>query len=309
VIEVRLPRSGYLDPAYAAAMSMDGRALALPRSGGAIVVRRIPGTDLMDAMAPHPFLVCLDWRRLGEDIADLKDQLVSLTAVTDPLSEVVQIDLRQGFPDLVRPYKEHYIIDLARPPESFVDPHHRGCARHALRKVSVERCEKPSDHLDEWLELYSHLVRRHSIRGPARLIEHSCRLQLQLPGLSMFRARRHGETIGAILCMAHGENAYFHLGAYNETGYRSMASYALVWTVIHHFAAAGCKTLSIGAGAGAAVDPTSGLTAFKRGWASGTKMTYLCGAILDLKAYRMLSAQTTITDDMYFPPYRSGEFA
>ncbi len=299
---------GYLDPAYAASMAAGGKLVPLAKSGGVITVRRIPGIELEDAMAPYPFLVCRDWRGLKDDIAKLNGSLVSVTAVTDPLADVDEGLLRESFNHLVRRYKAHFIIDITKPMETFIDPHHRGCARRALRKIVVELCENPLDYIAEWLDLYGHLVRRHDIRGPAQMTEQTFRLQFQVQGLSMFRARRDGATVGMILCMVQGDRAYFHLGAYNEAGYRSKASYALVWSIIHYFAEAGIKTLNIGAGAGAFGEGRDGLTAFKRGWASGTRMTYLCGGIIDPLNYSRLSTIASHAGPSYFPAYRRGEF-
>lgn len=306
---VKMQALGYLDPTYAQSMAADGRPVSLAKSGGWIIVRQIPGSHLKDAMAPHPFLVCRDWRGLIDDLAVLDPLLVSLVAVTDPLAEVKKSELQEIFHHLVRPYKEHFIMDLSRPLESFIHPHHLRWARRALRNVEVELCAEPLAHLKEWLDLYDNLIRRHEIRGLARLTEESLRLQFQINGLSVFRARRDGNTIGMILCMVEGEHGYFHLGAYNEAGYRSKASYALVWSIFQHFAGTDLKSLNIGAGAGAFGDADDGLTAFKRGWASGTRMTYLCGAIIDAKAYARLSVPEQAGAALYFPPYRGGEFS
>ncbi len=300
---------GYLDPTFARSMAGEGKPVPLAKSGGWIIVREIPGSNLKDAMAPHPFLVCRDWRGLKDDIAELDPSLVSLIAVTDPLANVKETELRESFNHLVRPYKEHFIMDLSRPLDSFIHPHHRRWARRALRNVEVERCEEPLDHIEEWLDLYGNLIRRHEIRGAARATEESFRLQLQVSGLYMFRAHRDGRTIGMILCMVQGENGYFHLGAYNEAGYRAKASYALVWSIFQHFAGTGLKTLNIGAGAGAFGDADDGLTIFKRGWASDARINYLCGAIIDAEAYARLPLPQKAGVSSYFPAYRSGEFS
>ena len=108
-------KPGYLDPTYVISMAGDAKPVPLARSGGWIILRQIPGSGLKDAMAPHPFLVCRDWRGLKDDIAGLDRSLVSLVAVTDPLADVKESELRETFNHLVRPYKEHFIMDLSRP--------------------------------------------------------------------------------------------------------------------------------------------------------------------------------------------------
>jgi hypothetical protein len=159
------------------------------------------------------------------------------------------------------------------------------------------------------MSLYANLVLRHRIKGPVQPSEQSFGLQFRVPGMAMFRARRGQETVGIILCAIDGDKGYFHLGAYNEIGYRTMASYALVWSILQHFSQAGLRFLSIGAGAGTFGTSSDGLTAFKRGWANTSRWTYLCGAILNPGLYTKLTQANGLGDRQeYFPAYRAGEF-
>lgn len=304
-----MDETGYGDPAYAVAMAMDGTPIQLPGSGGWLIERAIASGELRDAMAPYPFLVCRDWRALHDDISALGERLVSIMAITDPLADTTEDQLKQCFNHVVRPYKPHFVIDLGQSPESFVDPHHRGCAKRALKRLVVERCNNPESWRAEWIGLYECLVRRHEIRGPGRLTTVATAKLFGVSGLDLFRARRDGRTVGMIITLTHDRNVYFHLGAYNEEGYRTLASYALVWSVIQHFAGSGLEMLNIGAGAGAFNSGSDGLTAFKRGWSSSTRMTYFCGHIGQRKAYDLLSAACPESADSFFPPYRVGEFS
>lgn len=301
--------TGYADPTYAEVECGQGTSLRLPASGGALLVRKVPGTGLRDARAPYPFLVCADWRKLAEDMSGLPDDVTSVTAVIDPLADVDSSLLERAFNHVVRPYKTHFVIDLTRPLSSFANPHHLGCARRALRKVEVEQCPDPAVHFAEWLRLYGMLVARHNIRGAALMTEDSFRRLFRVRGLTLFRAVRDRATIGMILCLAHGDHAYFHLGAYDEVGYRSKASYALVRTAVDHFASAGLALMSIGAGAGAFGDGDDGLTAFKQGWASTTRTALLCGHIHSRDDYSRLVALAGTAGSPYFPAYRAGEYA
>lgn len=281
----------------------------LAGSGGRLLARNIPGTEFRDAMAPYPLLVCSDWDSLPADMARLPSDIVSVTAVTDPFATADVAILKKAFNHLVRAYKTHFEIDLTQPLASFADPHHLGCARRALKKLEVEYCADPEANIGEWTRLYAKLVARHDIRGAALMDEQSFRRQFRLPGLSQFRAVRDGVTVGMILCVTHGDTAYFHLGAYDATGYRSNASYALVLTIIEHFARAGLRRMSIGSGAGAFSRENDGLAQFKRGWASGTRMTYLCGHVQDPQVFARLCEANESSDPKYFPPYRASEFA
>ncbi|WP_373502078.1 GNAT family N-acetyltransferase [Aestuariivirga sp.] len=299
--------TGYSSPQYWEALGMGGTVSPLTKSGGAMIVRAIPGSgEELDAIAPYPFLCCTDWAALEADMGGLPRNLVSVTAVTDPLGNADEALLRRCFNHMVRSYKTHYTIGLTAPLESFADPHHLGCARKALKKLDIEVCADPEAHIGDWLRLYANLVARHGIGKAARMSEASLRMQMRVPGARLFRAARTGRTVGMIMVMETAPRAYFHLGAYDAEGYRLNASYALVAAVIRHYAAKGFTFLSIGAGAGAFGDGESGLTAFKKGWASGQRMTWLCGHIADRERYDRLTLG--MPDGTYFPGYRAGEY-
>jgi hypothetical protein len=172
----------YLDPAYAAAMACGELTLILPRSAGLLITRSIPGTTATDAAAPYPFLLCRDWAGLAVDIADIGESLVTITAVTDPFAQIDENDLRRCFNHVVRPYKAQFVVALDRRLKDFADPHHLGCARRALKRISVERCPEPLKHMADWLRLYAVLVRRHGIRGANLMTEESFRRQFAVNG-------------------------------------------------------------------------------------------------------------------------------
>jgi hypothetical protein len=84
--------------------------------------------------------------------------------------------------------------------------------------------------------------------------------------------------------------------------------YALYWAALEMFADE-ARWINFGAGAGVNGNSDSGLTQFKRGWATETRPTFFCGRILDQAGYaETLAALESCADD-YFPGYRSGEFA
>ncbi|HWQ31820.1 MAG TPA: GNAT family N-acetyltransferase [Blastocatellia bacterium] len=295
--------TGYLHAAYASAFVEHGEPLLLPASQGWLIRRAIAGTAEADAMGCYPFLACRNWRGLDEDLQALDDDLVSVTVVTDPLGEFEPDDLRRAFPDLVRFYKKHFIADLSQPLRSFVSSHHQRNARQALSHLSVERC--PSDSaLDEWVQLYQHLIVRHSISGLAAFSRDSFARQLQVPGLVIWRAVEAGRTVGMTLWYQNAERADYHLAAYTPRGYELKASAALFWRAFEEFAAAGVRRVVLGAGAGISNDGSDGLTRFKRGWANETRPVYLCGRIGRRRAYEQLTGRATADESSFFPAYR-----
>lgn len=304
--------SGYRSAAYARAFAHVagmGEARELPRSGGWILVRDIPGTDRRDAMGCYPLFSCRDGSALAADLKDpdtIGRDLVALSLVTDPFCDFGGPDgLRRAFPDLVRPFKEHFVVDLAVPESERVSEHHRRNARRAAQLLTVELAANTHTLLDEWHELYGHLIERHGIRGIAAFSRESFAAQLQVPGLVAFRALEGGKPVGITLWYIQGDAALYHLGAYSPAGYALRASFALFQKALEHFAQVGLRWAGLGSGAGTEGQGSDGLRRFKEGWSTGTRTAYLCGRIFDPEAYAELAGRAAPT--RYFPAYRQGE--
>lgn len=299
---------GYSGPAYPASLPHVGTPLPLPRSGGWCLVRTIGDAGDVDASAPYPFLVCHDWSRLADDLAALTAArtarpIVSVTAVTDPFAEVDTTTLAGAFPDLCREYKTHYVTDLAAGPPP-LDSHHRRNVRQGRRETTVELAEPGDAWFDDWIRLYRHLVARHAITGPADFPAAALLRQLEIPGMLAARASHDGCVVGMTLWAIHEDRAYYHLGAYDETGYRVRAAYAMFAEVLSVLAARGIRRVGLGAGAGAHA-ASAGLERFKRGWATHTAPVMLCGRILDHTAYARLCHARAADPAPYFPAYRA----
>jgi len=176
--------SGYAHPQYAQSLSQFGNPRQLARSGGWILEREIPGTSERDAMGCYPLFACEDWLRLPEDLEDLRGELISLSMVTDPFGEYTADDLHRCFRDLVIPFKDHFIVDLSRTPQSSVAAHHRRNAVISRRSLVIESCEVPLQFLDQWCALYDTLVERHTIKGLQTFSRSSFARQLSVPGLA-----------------------------------------------------------------------------------------------------------------------------
>ncbi len=297
---------GYGHPSYAASLAEFGTPRHLRRSGGWVLERGIPGTDARDAMGCYPLFACQDWRALEADLDDL-DGLVSLSLVTDPFGNYDEGVLRQGFRDVVVRFKPHFVVDLSRPIADIASRHHRHYARRALDRVSVERCEAPEQHLDEWIELYSHLITRHQLTGIKAFSRAAFATQLRVPGIVMFRATCDGAVVGVHLWYRQGDVVHGHLAAVSARGYQLMASYALFWFALQTFAGE-ASWLNLGSGSGLAADAVGGLTAFKQGWATETRQAYFCGRIFDRERYDELATARRVPAGSYFPAYRCGEF-
>jgi Acetyltransferase (GNAT) domain len=308
VISIKQSVTGYYHPDYAASLAEFGVPRFLAASGGWILQRPIAGTPYWDAMGCYPLFCCSNWSALAQDLEEIGDELTSLVLVTDPFGDYTEDTLRRAFSDLVKPFKKHFVVDLEADAEAFVDPHHRRYARKALTAVSIERCEGTAGHENEWRDLYANLVARHRIRGIARFSDDSFARQLKVPGGIILRALHEGETVGMMWWFVSGNVAYYHLGAYSDTGYELHASFALFWWSIELFKTEGLRWLNLGAGAGVDNHTTDGLSRFKRGWSTGVRPTYLCGRIFNRVRYEQVVKSKGIQDPVYFPAYRTGEF-
>lgn len=301
--------TGYLNPLYARSLSEFGTPVELPESKGWILKRDIPGAPLQDGMGPYPIFSCRNWVGLANDLADLEHELVSLSLVTDPFGEYTQEELQHSFPDITRPYKEHFVVDLNQDPKDYVSKHHQRNLRKAQRNTKVEiNADDPIQYLDEWCQLYDNLIQRHNIKGITKFSRDAFKSQLKTPGMVVFRAIADGVTLGMLLWYKHGDIGYYHLGAYSVLGYEKKASFALFGTLIEYFADTGLNWLSLGAGAGVDGNGNDGLTRFKRGWSTGTRTAYFCGRIFNKQKYNQLVDVKNSSKTDFFPAYRVGEF-
>jgi len=299
--------TGYLHPTYIQSLSQIGEPVFLPFCEGMILKRKILGTHFFDAVGPYPIFACHNWSGLREDFAEIKTQFVSLAMVTDPFGDYTREYLDSLF-DVVRPYKEHFVVDLEQQPQEFVSKHHLRNVEKAFKTISVDVCEGSLVKcLDDWVMLYSNLIIRHNIKGVARFSYDSFANQLKTPGMVAFRALYSGDVVGMSLWYIQNGVAYYHLAAYDELGYRHLASFALFWYTIEYFSRLRIKWLSLGAGAGVN-SQSDGLVRFKKGWSTGTRMAFLCGKVFNNKTYQALTMQHKQLNTDYFPAYRLDEF-
>jgi hypothetical protein len=257
-------------------------------------------------MGCYPLFCCEDWSALPADLAAEGSRWVSLVLVTDPFAPVNRTVLSSGFGS-VRPFKQHFVVDLARPAmQRSTRRHRRSAARSVKQGVVVERCDEPERAADEVIALYEVLARRHGLTGLKAYSPTSLRAQLAVPGAVLFQARRAGTTLSAQLWYLHGNAAYMHLMASSEEGYRLSAAFAVASTALQALSDEVPVAL-LGGGAGADESASPGLVEFKAGWATGTRTAYLCGRIFDRSAYEQLVRRSPRADAGYFPRYRAGE--
>jgi len=228
--------TGYLHPLYAKSLSEFGTPVELPQCGGWLLERRIPNSDLYDAMGCYPLFCCTDWTSLGSDIEQLKRRYVTVSLVVDPFAPITAANLAKDF-QLVRPFKKHFVIDISESTDRYIDRHHRYYAKRALKQIQVRSVDDPKTCLDDWVRLYQILIDRHHLQGIKAFSKTAFAIQFEVPGLVVFRASRNGRTIGMHLWYLQSDVAYSHLGASDQEGYSLGAAYALYWSAIQVFRA------------------------------------------------------------------------
>lgn len=308
------PGPGYRSAAYAAALAGIGRARPFGATGGYLLERVIPECDHIDLMGPYPVFSCAGWEALGPAVAALKEAHsgktephsapVSLTLVTDPVCPLSASDLDAIF-DLCRPLGDHYLIDLARP--LVPSKHHR----KKLRRAGAARIEAgpvPADFGPAFAALYQGLAEKKGIHDMRRFDAESLAAQLAIPGAHLVTAWDGTALLGADLYYLDGAVAYAHLSAYAAEGYARAVSYPMI-RAAHDYFAPRARWIDLGGTpAHEAGLSGGGVGHFKRGWTDVTRPTYLCGAVLNPRAYARLAADRAPPGTTWFPAYRAGEF-
>lgn len=285
---------------YAASLAEFGTPVRLEAVRGWVLRGAVPGGG-WDATGCYPLFRCERWDGLADDAARLAAAgAVSLVLVADPLAAEAPRALQAACPDLARPFKEHFVVDLGgeRP---FGDTHHRRQVRRFARVGEVAAAADPAAHLDAWCRLYDELIARHDVRGVARFSRRAFARQLALPGALLLRALVGGEPVGMQLWFRDDDRLDYHLAGYAPAGYRVGASHALTAAALELGRREGRATALLGSGAGLAHDAADGLTRYKAGWATGTRTAWLGGAVLDRAAY---AAAAVGRRTAYFPAYR-----
>ena len=298
--------TGYASRGYAESLSKFGELLHLPRSGGYLLKRQIPGTNHYDAMGCYPLFCCEDWSVLPADLADLPEEIVSVSLVANPFGNYSKKQLEGCF-DVVNPFKVHYIVDLDHGIEKIGTRHHRKQARSALEDIQVEVCKDPVGFVDFWTELYQTLARRHNIHGVRAFSREAFLQQLSMSEIVVHEAFFQSEIVGAQLFYMQGDVVHCHLGAVNDKGYQVGAFYALDYYSFEYFSGKARK-LDLGGGAGLSGGHRDGLSLYKKGWSSETLPICFCGKVINPVKYADLFPLQGQEGTRYFPAYRAGEF-
>ncbi|KAA3617586.1 MAG: GNAT family N-acetyltransferase [Calditrichaeota bacterium] len=295
--------TGYSSSKYAQSLSEFGKPVFLKGSNAWVLQRDICNSGLKDATGCYPIFSLENWNMLAEDLRAKAESWITFSVVTDPFADFSEQELRSIFTDKCYSFKKHFVVDLQKDWQFYLDKNHKRNAKRALKTLQINRIEQSEDYLDSWVGLYSNLVKKHKIRGIARFSKKSFKEQFQVPGFLSYKAVLDGQIVGMVLFYEAGNKVYYHLAAYTESGYKNNASFGIFFKAISDFADLGKKWLNLGSGAGLK-STEDGLTRFKKGWATDTRTAYFCGKILDKEIYNKLSKGAN-PDSGFFPLYRS----
>lgn len=284
-------RFGYLHPTYAEAFAEVGQVRHLRRGGTWMVTRVVPGSERSDAIIGYPRLICRDWLGLVEDLAEtaaLAD-VITVSALTDPLADVDEELLRPAFGDLVRVEAQHHVVDLTA---FWPSREHRRAVRRARELVDVEVEDAPSGSVAGW-----RLLGGAALPGAELgLSDAALERQLALPGCVGFTVYAGEGPVAAAIVYVGGESAYLHALALGHAVGAGGARYALVQTMVEDMAGRGLRFLDLG--------PVAEDASFMAGWTELMRPAYRCGRIVDRLAYDELTASTGTTGSPIFPAYR-----
>jgi hypothetical protein len=294
-------RYGYLHPGYAESYVEAGEVRHLRRSGAWMLTRDIPGSERRDALVGHPLLVCRDWSALPGDLAETAAlaNVVTVSAVTDPLAPVREETLRESFPDLVRVGAQHFVADLLT---FWPSRDHRRAVRRAMDLVEIDIEDAPRARLDDWERIGGFV----GPVGPAdpRLSREALTRQLGLPGCVGITALDEDGPVAMAIAYVSGEGAHIHALASSERGDELGAPYAVVQAAVEDMVGRGLRLLDLGSANATDAPAAEELSRFMSGWTELTRPSYLCGRIADRIAYDALAADAGSTGSASFPAYR-----
>jgi len=299
-------RYGYLHPSYAEAYVEAGEVRHLRRSGAWMLTRPIPGSARKDALVGHPLLICRDWRALPDDLVEtaaLAD-VVSVSALTDPLARVSEATLGEAFPDLVRVHALHYVADLIA---FWPTREHRRAVRRATQFLDVDIEGAPAGRLDDWARLTDGPGDVGAGTVSIDLSREALERQLSVPGSVGLTAVAEDGPVAFALVYVGGDDAHLHTLATSRRGEELGARFALIGAAVEDMAGRGLRSLDLGtvsAGVDADTEGATASVAFMDGWTELLRPSYLCGRVVDRLAYDELAASVGTTGSAVFPAYR-----
>lgn len=264
-----------------------------------IAVRDVPGTAHRDAIGPWPYVPAPAPAELAAALDELRRLgLVSLTLMLAPDTGPADASAYAELGVTLRPLKDHFVVDPARP-AAVVGPRTRRNLAIAARNWEIVEELEPAGLAATAARLYAGLADRRVLSDVTRMPPSHFADLARLPGIAFVTARR-GATIGAMVVAAReqgqGRTDLLHLLIDQEhlatcPGYAVLAHVAREWSRGGPVYLGGMPDGPDGPGVGR----------FKARWANRTSPLLLATAILQPETYATLSAGM---EGGFFPAYR-----
>ena len=285
-------------PAYAHGFPHVGEPVQVGGWPSPLLVRKIPGSDRQDAVAPWPYVSAPGDAAAVTAAANALRGLNAVTfqAVLRPDEPVPSAALvAAGF--CVTALKTHYVYRPDGAPLTWSEKT-RANVRRARRQWDVVPVEL-AQCVDFVAAAHDELTRRRGIHGVVALPPVHFTCAAQTPGFECLIARdSQGPAAGLVVALTPGR-VHFHSMMGHEHAYRQRAFYALFDATFQRWGQT--HVLHLG---GAPRGPAqSGVAKFKRRFANEETTATMVTAVLDPAACAHLAAGRTTAD--WFPPYRS----
>ncbi len=288
----------YADPGYAASVAGGAEVVRVAAWDVPVLLRAIPGTDRVDAAGCAPLTPLSSDADLRAGLDELRRRgAVSVVLVADPLGGPASETLAAAF-DVCRPFKTHYVVERGAAPPEFARRHRSEIAK--ATKVYSVKVFNLGNEIEAVAALHRDQLLLHGIDLPIDDARRQIEALARLPGTRVTGAFREERLESAVLFVAEIRTAYVHLTGTSAAGRASGAHHACYAAAIESFSPG--ITIDLGGAPGLHDDPNHGLALFKRGFATTTRMAWLCGSILDPAAYAVLAQGRP---DDFFPAYRT----
>jgi len=291
----------YATEAYAQTLGHIGRPVAVPEWGCSVLARPIDG-EREDVTGCYPVATLTADADIVGGLTRLRDLgFVSVTLAIDDFHRPPIPALEQTF-DLVRPFKSHFLVsgglDAYRPSD-----HHRYEIKRAINMVRTTSIDLKA-YAAEWGQLYAALGERHQFGQAHAFPASSFDALADIPGVETIGGFCDGQMVSCHIWIRDRDTVHSHLAASSPLGYCRRAAYAVNDASVRYFADA--RIINFGGGAGLNDVSDNGLARFKKGFSNAVAPSYICGAVLDAKAYAALSsARAPASASGFFPAYRA----
>ncbi len=281
-----MPKTGYASTEYAQVYENENSQIfGFPYEN--FLKNKIPNTEYYDYCNVYPFLAN-NYHWLADDF---DKNAVSSVLITNPLREVV---INRSME--LEVYKEHSIVNLKDYDLSKISEGHRRNIKKSSLEIKVHA--EPLKILDIVIAYKNDLKERHGITGITDYTKEQLAKLISVPGTFLFTAQDGSYYCNTTLFYVQDNDVYMHFSYQGQGGIEKNANFKMIHQACMFFKQLGLDRLLLGS---VPDGGNSGLSRFKKGFASELKNNYIIKTIINKELYSKLSENKT---DGFFPSYR-----